>query len=74
MFNKKIKKIMNVEGMHCGHCAKKVETSLSEIAAVSKVKVNLDKKQVEVYLKEEIDNNTLKEAVEKVDFEVTNIS
>ncbi len=73
MFSKKIKKVMEVEGMHCGHCASKVENSLCEIEAVSKVKVNLEHKQVEVYLKEEIDNNTLKEAVEKVDFEVKNI-
>lgn len=73
MFNKKIKKVLEVEGMHCGHCASKVENSLKEIPSISKVKVNLDKKQVEVYLTEEVDNDTLINAIEKVDFEVKNI-
>lgn len=73
MFNKKIKKVMNVEGMHCGHCASKVENVLKKIPSVSKVKVNLDKKQVEVYLSEEVENNVLTEAIKSVDFEVINI-
>lgn len=74
MFNKKIKKVMNVEGMHCDHCASKVENVLKKIPSVSKVKVNLDKKQVEVYLSEEVENSVLTEAIKSVDFEVTNIS
>lgn len=73
MFSKKIKKVIEVEGMHCNHCATKVENSLCDIPEVSKVKVNLNKKQAEVYLTKEVDNNTLKEAIEKVDFEVKNI-
>ena len=64
---------MNVEGMHCGHCASKVENVLKKIPSVSKVKVNLDKKQVEVYLSEEVENNVLTEAIKSVDFEVINI-
>jgi len=73
MFSKKIKKVLNVEGMHCGHCASKVENVLKKIPAVSKVKVNLDKKEVEVYLSEEVENNVLTEAIKSVDFEVINI-
>lgn len=73
MFNKKIKKVLEVEGMHCGHCASKVENVLKKIPSVSKVKVNLDKKQVEVYLSEEVENNVLTEAIKSVDFEVINI-
>lgn len=74
MFSKKIKKVMNVEGMHCGHCASKVENVLKNIPSVSKVKVNLDKKQVEVYLTEEVENSVLTEAIKSVDFEVISIS
>lgn len=74
MFKKKIKRIISVEGMHCGHCASKVEASLKEINEVEKVKVNLEKKEVEVTLSAEIDNNILKESIEKVDFQVTNIA
>lgn len=73
MFSKKIKKIINVEGMHCGHCASKVENALKEIEGVSKVKVNLDKKQVEVTLTKEVDNSVLSNAITNVDFEVTGI-
>ena len=47
MFNKRIKKVVTIEGMMCEHCKNKVETSLSSINNVSKVKVNLkDKTEV----------------------------
>ena len=44
MFSKN-KKTISIEGMHCEHCAKKVENTLSSIEGVNKVKVNLSKKE-----------------------------
>ena len=50
MFNKKVKQVINVDGMSCSHCAKKVENSLKEIDGVLKVSANLDKKEVQELL------------------------
>ena len=36
------KKIIKIDGMHCGHCAKSVEEGLKKINGVKKVKVNLE--------------------------------
>ena len=41
MFGKeKIVKILNIEGMSCMHCVKKVETALNEVKGVKSVKIN----------------------------------
>lgn len=37
-----MKEVLKVDGMSCGHCKKAVETSLGELAGVSKVAVNLE--------------------------------
>lgn len=37
-----MKEVLKVDGMSCGHCQKAVETSLGELAGVSKVAVNLE--------------------------------
>lgn len=73
LFGKKYKKVLVVEGMHCGHCAKKVEDSLKEVDGVVSVKVDLGKKEVVVVSKKELDNNVIAEAVKKTDFELVEI-
>ena len=71
MFGKeKIVKTLNVEGMSCMHCAKKVETALKEVKGVKPVKVSLENKIVEVTLKEDIATEVLKRAVEDAGYEV----
>lgn len=71
MFGKeKIVKTLNVEGMSCMHCAKKVETALKEVKGVKSVKVSLENKIVEVTLKEDIATEVLKRAVEDAGYEV----
>lgn len=67
-----VKKIMHIEGMHCGHCKANVEKSLNAISGVSAV-VDLEKKLAEVTLNKEITDDTLKEAVENLGFEVVSI-
>ena len=71
MFGKeKIVKTLNVEGMNCMHCVKKVETVLKEVKGVKSVKVSLENKTAEVTLKEDINLSVLKEAVKDAGYEV----
>ena len=71
MFGKeKIVKTLNVEGMSCMHCVKKVEMALKGDKGVKSVKVNLENKTAEVTLKEDMDLNVLKKAVEDAGYEV----
>ena len=52
------------------HCVKKVETALKGVKGVKSVKVNLENKTAEVTLKEDMDLNVLKKAVEDAGYEV----
>ncbi len=73
MFGKKIKKVVSIEGMHCNHCAMKVQDALGNLDGVKGVKVNLDKKEAIVTLDKEINCDLIKEAIAKIDFLVTDI-
>ena len=66
----KITKTIQVEGMSCIHCAKKVEKALKEIKQVKSVKVVLDEKKVEIILKEDIDNKILENTIEDLGYKV----
>ena len=68
----KITKEIQVEGMSCIHCAKKVETALKEIKQVKSVKVLLEEKNVEIILKEDIDNKILENTIEDLGYKVIN--
>ena len=71
MFGKeKIIKTLNVEGMSCMHCVKKVETALKDVKGVKSVNVSLENKTAEVTLKEDVDLSVLKKAVEDAGYEV----
>ena len=73
MFGKKYKKIISIEGMHCEHCAKKVEERFKTIEEVQKVKVNLSKKEAIIIYKTELDNKTIENSFKDLDFKITNI-
>lgn len=73
MFNKKIKKVITIEGMMCDHCKMKVERALSELNGVSKVKVNLKNKTATIYSTKSISNDDIKNAISKLDYKVINI-
>ena len=68
MFNKKVKQVINVDGMSCSHCAKKIENSLKEVEGVLKVSINLDKKEVIITSKFEIDTNLLRKKIEDLGY------
>ena len=51
-----IKKLVEIEGMHCENCAKKVENVLYRLPEVESVEVNLSDKNAKVTLNEEVDD------------------
>ena len=71
--SEKITKTMEIEGMSCMHCAKKVEDSLKALKGVKNVTVNLEEKKATVVMKQEIANETLKNVVEELGYEVKGI-
>ena len=73
MFNKKIKKVVTIEGMMCEHCKNKVETTLSSINNVSKVKVNLKDKTATIYSTASINNEDIKKIIKKLDYQIISI-
>ena len=73
MFGSKITKTIFIEGMSCGHCSKRVEEALKSVNGVKSVKVSLEEKKADIILKNDIDNDVLKNAVEEVGVEVVNV-
>ncbi|MDD4112781.1 MAG: cation transporter [Herbinix sp.] len=62
-----------IEGMTCAHCVKHVEDALHELAGVVSAKANLEEKNAVVELNQEIADNTFREAIEEVGYEVIDI-
>ena len=68
-----MKKVLAVEGMMCEHCVKHVETALSKVEGVEKVKVELKKKRATVTLNGDVPNEKLQSAVEEAGYTVKGI-
>lgn len=64
-----MKKIITIEGMHCEHCKKRVETALGELLGVKNAKVDLKNKTATVNLKDETADTVLMETVKELGFE-----
>ena len=69
-----MKKIIDVTGMHCGHCEKAVEDAIKAVDGVTKVKADREKNAVTVTMKKDIDEKLLIEAVENEGFTVGEIT
>ena len=67
------KKIINIEGMHCMHCASSVEKTIGSLENVKSAKVNLDKKTCTAKLSGDVSDETLSQAVKELGFEVISI-
>ena len=68
-----MKKIIEINGMHCVKCAAKVENALNAIEGVC-AKVNLQKKQAVAAIKGEVADGAVAEAVTALGFEVVAIT
>lgn len=67
-----MKKVIEINGMSCGHCQARVEKALNSIAGVE-AKVELKKNRAIVNLKSEVSDETLKNAVTEAGYEVVSI-
>ncbi|MGG3561073.1 copper chaperone CopZ [Neobacillus rhizosphaerae] len=62
---------LNVKGMSCGHCVKAVEGSVSKLAGVSAVKVELNAATVDVeYNPQEVTLVKIKETIDDQGYDV----
>lgn len=64
-----MKKSMEVGGMSCEHCVKSVTEALSRQPGVSKVMVSLENRKADFEASDQVDLETLKEAVRKIGFD-----
>lgn len=62
--------ILNVEGMACGGCEKRINNALMEIEGVTEVTANHIQKKVIIKMKENVDLAEIKEMISELGFEV----
>ena len=62
--------IFNVEGMVCNGCENRVQNALKTIDGVEEVIANHENGTVKVTLNKEVEENTIKEKIEDIGFEV----
>ena len=67
------KRILKISGMHCEHCARNVTIMLDRIDGVS-ADVSLSAGRAVVSYDRDISNEVLKDAVEKIGYQVVSIS
>lgn len=65
-------KTLNIKGMSCGHCVRRVENALNEIDGVN-AKVNLSTNSADVTLTKAVTDQQLITAVEEAGYEVASI-
>ena len=70
MFNHNFEKEIVVTGMHCMHCAKKVEDALKKIKGVKKVTVTLDGGKVKILAKTQLDDALLAATIQDLGYTV----
>ncbi len=68
-----VEKTMHIKGMMCDHCKAKVTRALEGLDGVSKVSVDYMKGIARVTLDKNADDEALKNAVESLDYQVTEI-
>ncbi len=55
-----MKKIINIEGMSCGHCVGRINKALSAIDGLNGVDVNLDEKRALITLDQDVTDEKIK--------------
>ena len=63
-------KTVKVKGMSCQHCVASVTKTLSEIDGITDVKVDLDKGEATFNETKPVPEQTIKDAISKIGFEV----
>lgn len=70
---KKMVKVMHIEGMACGHCTGRVQKALEAVSGVESVEMSLEAKTAKVTLSAEVAEERLKAAVTEAGYEVVSI-
>ena len=65
--------LINVEGMHCGGCEKRIQNAVSDIDGVESVEVSLENKNAKITCNKEWSDDKIKEAIKEEGFVVVNI-
>ena len=68
-----MKKELTIKGMTCGHCEATVKKALEALPGVESALVSHEKGEAVVALSKEVSDETLKQAVEEKDYEVTGV-
>ena len=68
-----MQKVIQIQGMNCGHCTASVEKALKAVDGVSGVTVDLAAKKATLEAETGVSNDALKKAVTDAGFEVTGI-
>jgi Cu2+-exporting ATPase len=68
-----MERTMKIEGMMCGHCEARVKKALEALSQVSAAQVSHEQGTAVVTLKEDVDNEVLKRAVEAQDYRVISV-
>lgn len=71
--NQNLEKVMEIEGMMCGHCEAAVKKALESIDGVEDACVSHEKNQAVVKLKSDISDEILIQAVEEKDYKVISV-
>jgi len=69
-----MKKIINIEGMSCGHCVKRVENALKEIDGIKEVEVILEENKAIIDFVGQIEDKTLIDAIDEAGYTVVSIT
>lgn len=69
-----MKKIIQIEGMSCSHCAAAVTKALSGVSGTSGVKVHLKKNQAVLKTDDSVTDAQLEKAVEEAGYKAVSIS
>lgn len=64
-----MKKVMQINGMSCGHCKASVEKALGGLSGVEQVSVNLDEKTATIELSAGVDDTVMMDVVKEAGFE-----
>ncbi|AMD95024.1 heavy-metal-associated domain-containing protein [Leptotrichia sp. oral taxon 847] len=69
-----IKKLVEIDGMHCEHCQKKVEDTLYSIPEVEEVTVSLVEKNAKITLNEEVNDMIIANLINAAGYKVKNVT
>ena len=69
----KMKKVLSIEGMMCGHCQAHVEKALKAMDGVTSVEVSLENKNATVELSKDISDAEFKAVIEDAGYELKNV-